>query len=168
MTPIRVRQELQEAAKKAQYEKLCAKYMMKPAPQVKKDSTIVASPPVLDEQVQPETSQPSASRDVSPPCSSPDAGHHPAGPVTEAAYGFDEWGQTVPERSRVDFYGRPVSRTSRSPSPQAGPVKRYRLGSFVVDGRRLPGGGFQALRWVSGPGLEAPNGPSSFTLRGDI
>jgi hypothetical protein len=66
-------------------------------------------------------------------------------------------GNPIPPHGRLDFYGR---RICRSPSPPPAPVKRYRYGSYIVDGRRLPAGGFQVLNWVSGPGISSSSTPS--------
>ena len=69
----------------------------------------------------------------------------------------DVMGNPIPPHRRLDFYGR---RLCRSPSPPPAPVKRYRYGSYIVDGRRLPAGGFQVLNWVSGPGISSSLTPS--------
>lgn len=64
---------------------------------------------------------------------------------------MDVFGNVIPMHKRVDFYGR---RLCRSPTPEPLPIKRYKYGDYIVEGRRLHGGGFHVVRYISGPDLD--------------
>ena len=83
-----------------------------------------------------------------------DVVQHDAIDVVQHDTEVDDFGNPIPPHLKLAFYGR---RMCRSPSPPQAPVQRYRYGNYILEGRRLPNGGFQALSWISGPRISSPS-----------
>ena len=165
-TPIVVPEALlaiQEAAKISQYNRLCAQYGM-----ISKYHAPVPPPPptsAVEEDTQSFTDLESDDYPLEDAVDvvlqhpddsifqqdAADVLQHGAADVLQHG-ARDIFGTAIPPHQQLDFYGR---RMCRSPSPPQAPVKRYRYGSYIVEGRRLPKGGFQALSWISGPGISS-------------